>query len=105
MHLEGAQGELIVGRHENDGGHGPSVELFQHIEAVQLRHLHVQENQVGFVSADGGERVAPVGALAKDFDVRLLVQQLSDPFPRQRFVVHNQRSDFRRHHTSAEAVG
>ena len=105
MHFEGAQGELVVGRHENDGGHCPAVELFQHTEAVQLRHLHVKENQVGFVSADGGGRVAPVGTLAEDLDVRLLAQQLANPFPRQRFVVHNQRSDFRRHHTSAEAVG
>jgi len=43
---------------------------------------------------DMGDRVAPVGAFADDFDVRLLVQQLANPFPRQRFVVHNQRSDF-----------
>ena len=97
MHLEGTQGELVVGRHENDRGHGLSIDLFQHTEAVQLRHLHVQENQIGFVPSDGGERISPVSAFAEDIDIRLLVEQLANPLSRQRFVVDNQRPNFSIH--------
>ena len=74
VHLEGAQGELDVGRHENDGGHGRAVEPFQHAEAVQFRHLHVEKDQIGFLSADRGHCLAAVGALASDFDVGFLLQ-------------------------------
>ena len=51
---------LIVGRHENHRDRW--VDQFQHLEAIQLRHLHVQEHQVRLVLRDRLHRLESVGA-------------------------------------------
>ena len=44
MRVEGAHRVLVVGGDENDGGTG--LDQLQHFEAVELRHLDVEEEQV-----------------------------------------------------------
>jgi hypothetical protein len=46
MRLEGAQGELVVGGHEDHRGHTADANRLQHVEAVDLGHLNVQEEQI-----------------------------------------------------------
>ena len=46
MRLEGAQGELVVGGHEDHHGHTTDADRLQHVEAVDLGHLNVQEEQI-----------------------------------------------------------
>ena len=46
-HLERLNGVLIVCGYENDDRATLGIELLQNSEPVQLRHLHVQEHQVG----------------------------------------------------------
>jgi hypothetical protein len=42
---------------------------FQHFEPGKFGHLHVKENQVGFLLVDGFQPVETVFALANQFNV------------------------------------
>ncbi len=90
MHLEGPQRVLVVGGDEDHHRQGGRVQLLQHLEAVQLRHLHVEEDQIGGVPADRLDRLPAVGALAADLDVLEAVEQRAHAFSSQRLVVHDQ---------------
>ena len=81
VHLEGAQGVVVVG--------GASVHSAQHGEAVHLGHLHVEEQQVRRVLLDGGHSLAPIGALADNLDVAVGGEQrqpakISNPLTQRR---------------------
>src|SRR5258705_523566 len=68
--LERGNRVIIESRDENDGRHLVGADLGNHIEAIELRHLHVEEYQIGLVHADGGNGLESVLTFANDFDVR-----------------------------------
>src|SRR5262245_1737613 len=90
MHLERLEGIAIVGGDEDHDWHGRVRQAGENAEAVQERHLHVEEHEVGLESPQFGERLLAVAALAEDIDVRVALQQVADTLPRQRLVVHDQ---------------
>jgi hypothetical protein len=47
VHLEGAQRVLVVGGDEHDDRHRARSDRLHHVEAAHLRHVHVQEHDVG----------------------------------------------------------
>jgi hypothetical protein len=84
--VEGAHGVLIVRGDEDHHGCLRGFDQFQHLEAVQLGHLHVEEEQVGAGFRDGLDRFEPVGAFGGDDDVRVRGQQLAQ-IPTGQFLV------------------
>ena len=90
--LERPQRVLIVGGDEDDERHALGADRLDHLEAVHLRHLHVEEHQVRRVIQDGGDGLLAVAALADDLDVRLGAKQARQPLARERFVVDDQAS-------------
>src|SRR5204863_6732057 len=52
-HLEGAKRVLIVRRYEDDQRHLLGADGLNHLEAVHLRHLDVEEHEVGRQLDDG----------------------------------------------------
>jgi hypothetical protein len=87
MHLERAERVLIVSRDEDDR-HAAADEL-EHFEAAQLRHLHVQKQQVGREFADRLDGFEPVRALGDDLHARMRAEELADDGARERFIVHD----------------
>ena len=67
--LEGLERVLIVGGHEDDEWHPLAADGLDHVEAVHLRHLHVEEDQIGRVVLNRGDGLFAVAALADHLDV------------------------------------
>jgi hypothetical protein len=80
---------LIVGRYEDDRRHAVGANRFDDLEPVHLRHLDVQEDEIGGQIVDGGERLLAVAGLRDDLHVRLRRQQAGDPLSGQRLVVRD----------------
>ena len=91
--LEGLEGVLVVGGHEDHRRHLLGADLLDHAEAVAGRHLHVEEHQIGLLVLDRVDRLLAVGALADQLDVLFLLQQADDALARHRLVVHDHRPD------------
>jgi hypothetical protein len=93
LRLEGAQGELVVGGDEDHYGHTAGADRPEHVEAVDLRHLDVQEEQVRRRLLDHPDRFPAVRALGDDLHVPGLREQAADAPARQRLVVHDHGAD------------
>ena len=87
MHFERAQRVLIVSGRE-DHRHFPADQL-EHLEAVQLRHLHVEKHQIGVELRHRLDGIEAVAALGHHLDARMCGDVLADHRPRQRLVVHD----------------
>ena len=88
--LEGLHRETIVGGDEHDHRQLVRLQLGQHVEARQPRHLDVEEHEVGLLFADRVERLAAVAALPDDLDVVGHAQAQLQTAPRQRLIVDQQ---------------
>ena len=64
--VEGAHGVLVIRGEEDDDRGFFGGDVGQHAEAVFARHLHVEEEQVGALFFDGGDRFKAVITLASD---------------------------------------
>ena len=89
MNLEGTQCVLIVGSGEDDR-HLSAYEL-QHFEAVQLRHLDVQEEQIRLQFGDRLHGFKSISTLGDDLYFRVLGQKLTYHLTREIFVVDDDR--------------
>ena len=69
VHLERPQRVLVV-RGDEDRPALVAPEQLEHLEAVQLRHLHVEQHQVGRQLGHRLDRLEAVAALGHDLDVR-----------------------------------
>src|SRR5579872_1226959 len=87
MHIEGADGIFIVGSNEYDGP--IRANQLEHFEAVQLRHLNIEEEKIGFEFANHLHRIESVGALRNDFNFTVRRKELSNHLTREFFVVDN----------------
>ncbi len=68
------------------------LQLGQHVEAGESRHLDVEKNQVGLELANGLQRLATVAALPDDLDVVGHAQPQLQAAPRERLVIDQQRA-------------
>ena len=94
MHLESPHRIPIIGRDKNDGGHPLAGDRVEDRETIHLRHLHIQVDQVGPGSLDGGNGLLSIRTLAHNLDLRIVTEESANAFPAQRFVIHDERSDF-----------
>ena len=78
----------VVRGDEHDGG--LLVEELEHLEAVQLRHLHVEEEDVGRELRDRLHRLEAVRALADDHDLGIALQLLPQRAARELLVVDDE---------------
>jgi hypothetical protein len=89
VHVEGAQGVVVVRGHEHDPGRhrGASEE----IEPRFARHLDVEEDDVRLLPGEMSRRLAHARRLSAHFDFGMHRQQRAQLLPRQALVVHDQR--------------
>src|SRR5687768_13361159 len=92
VHVESANGEAVEGRDENDGN--VPADQFEDVEAVQLRHLHVEQQQIGLTLHHRLHGLEAVGAFRDDLDVGVRRQQLAKNGARELFVVNDDDADW-----------
>ena len=85
--LEGAQGVLIVGRDEDDSGRDIAAQKFEHVEAVALGHLHIEEEQIWLVVSDHRRSVKAGATFGDDLNCGVEPQEDGKIASRERFVV------------------
>ena len=87
MDLEGANGVSIVRRHEHHFRQSCRIEVFDDLEAIHSRHLHVEEDEVGLRALDRLDGRRAVGAHGHDVDVGLQAEQRLNAVAAELFVV------------------
>src|SRR5215213_8990965 len=97
MNVEGFESILIERGHEDDRLNVLRSNAGQHVEAVHLRHLDVEKDQIGRERVDGLDRLTAIPALLENLDVRLSVEQHTQVAPRQRLVIYYDCPDLRGH--------
>ena len=99
VHLERLHRELIVRGHEDDEGKLPLGFLHgvEHLEAVDFRHLHVEDHDVRARLANRGDGARAAQRFAHDLDVRVLREERAKPGERRRLVVDRHDAKSGRH--------
>ncbi len=87
MNVERPERVLIVGGGEDDRHR--AAEQLDHLEAVQLRHLDVEEHQVWRELGHGLHGLETIAALGHDLDAWMRLQVFTDDRPRERLIVHH----------------
>ena len=62
MHFERLEGVCVVGGDEDDGRQPLRLGRLQDLEAIQVRHLHVEKHEIGVLGDDRFHRFAPARA-------------------------------------------
>ena len=94
--LEGAHGVGVVGGHEHGGRQRLGAQRLQHLEAVDLRHLHVEEHQLDPRALDQ-RRGVDADAVADHGDLGIGLQDGPQRRAGERLVVDDRRADRRPH--------
>ena len=87
MHVELADGVLVVGGDEHDAGDRIRSDGLQNVEAVHFLHLHVEKEHIRRCLLDGRDGIG-AAALARQLEIR--AQQNADGIARQWLVIHDQ---------------
>src|SRR6266550_901304 len=90
--IERAHRVLIVRRDEHYGGRQVIAQEFEYIEAVTLRHLHIEEDEVGLLAANLFEAFLPRPTFADVLNFGIEPQQHSQIAARERLIVYHQRT-------------
>jgi signal transduction histidine kinase len=86
----------VEGGEDDDPGYGAgSDDAAGRLDAVEHRHPHVHERDIGRQARDSGDRVLPVGGLPDHLEVRLAVDHHTKPHPHELLVVGKQHADHR----------
>src|SRR5215213_3147716 len=93
MHLESAYGILIVGSYEDDIRSGLWIERLEHLEAAQLGHLNVQEDEVRPERLDRIYCFTTIRTFSHYLDFRILGQHLANHLAGEWFIVDDQRAN------------
>ena len=112
--LEGAQGVIVVSRDEHDGWRpGPilrplvrvaALEGLDDLEAIDFRHLDIEEDEVGVGIVDGAQRFGAVRTFGYHFDVGVLGEQRPHALTRELFVVDDRDANLGRIGNQSAAV-
>src|SRR5689334_16469040 len=85
---------LVISGHKDNHRQRLSGEMLQRLKAVHLRHLHIEENQIGRQRANARYCLRAITAFFDEFDVRVAFEQDAEVTPRQRLIINNNGSDF-----------
>src|ERR1700691_1622736 len=101
VHFECTNGVRIVSRDEDIYGSaaGRWLHIFDDSKTIQIRHLHIEKNDVGMKFIDLLHRAYSVRRLAYDFNAVVFGQIATDTAPGDRFVIDDE--DSRLHANSA----
>src|SRR6476661_3694987 len=101
VYFECTNGMRIVGCDEDINGSGADrwLHVFDDSKTIQIRHLHIEKNDVGMKFVDLLHRTDSVRRLAYNFDVVVFGQIATDTAPGDRFVIDDE--DSRLHANSA----
>src|ERR1051325_739649 len=91
LHFERAQRVLVMRRDEDDGRR--AIEQREHFEAVELRHLDVDEEDIGIVLRHGANGFESVRAFGDDLEFFVGSEVLAQHVARERLVVDDDRTD------------
>ena len=87
VRVKGVDRVAVEGRHEHHHRHAGLRDAAQHLEAVDARHLDVEEHEVRRVGGDRFDRLAAIRALRDDLEVVESAQAQLEPAPRERLVI------------------
>ncbi len=90
MHRERLERVGIMRRHEDDERHLLRADGTDNIEAIEHRHLDVEQHEVGGVGCDGGDGTGAVAAFAGDNDAGVIREQGSQVSPGEGLVVDDE---------------
>ena len=92
MDLEGTERMLVVGSHKDDRHF--VADQFEDLEAVELRHMNVEEEQVGLELRNHLDGFKSIGALAHDFNFGMALQQFAQELAGKFFVLDDYGAGF-----------
>ena len=114
VNFECFQCMVVVRRHEHDRRGFASVpqrsfgiaalQGLDDVEAVDIGHLHVEEDQVGILIVDGAQRFGAVRTLGNDLDVVVLSEERPHALARELFVVDDRDANLVRIGNQSAAV-
>src|SRR6266436_9458586 len=77
MYLKGTDGILIVGSNKDDV-RLVLVQRFEHLKTTHLRHLDIQEDQIGRCRVNRLDRSATISTLTYDLRLRIAFKHLAN---------------------------
>src|SRR3984885_7027978 len=94
VHLECTNGMCIVSRDEDiyRSGAGRWFHILDDSKTIQIRHLHIEKNDVGMKFIDLLHRAYSVRRLAYNFNAVVFGQIATDTAPGDRFVIDDEDS-------------
>jgi hypothetical protein len=94
VHFKCANGVHIVSRDEDIYGSGPVhwLHILDDSKTIQVRHLHIEKNDVGMKFIDLLHSTDSVRRLAYNFNAVVFGQKATDTAPGDRFVVDDEDS-------------
>src|SRR5258705_12557629 len=90
VHAKRLEREFFVRGDKDDRRHPLGADRADHTEPVDLRHLHVEQDEVGLERFDRLDRRLAVGAVTNGFELRILADQLAQPCAGQGLVVDDE---------------
>src|SRR5213075_3375296 len=101
VHFEGTNGVRIVSCDEDINGSGADrwLHIFDDSKTIQIRHRHIEKNDVGMKFVDLLHRTDSVRRLAYNFNVVVFGEIATNTAPGDRFVIDDE--DSRLHANSA----
>ena len=87
MDLERLERVVVEGGDEDD--RLIASDELEHFEAIELRHLDVEQEQVRLEIRDGLDRLEAVGALGDDLHLVHVSQKFAHDSPRELLIVHD----------------
>src|ERR1700741_1309820 len=101
VHFECTNGVRIMSRNEDINGSwaGRWLHIFDDSKTIQIRHLHIEKNDVGMKFIDLLHRTYSVRRLTYNFNAVVFGQIATDTAPSDRFVIDDE--DSRLHENSA----
>ena len=87
VRLEGAQRMVRISGDEDEQRRLHLHQALDHREAVEARHLDVEEDEIGLVGLDRADRLAAVRAGVDDLDILMRLEAELQPLDGERFVV------------------
>ena len=97
MNVERFESEFIVSGDEDDVGAVGGREVLEDIEAVEFRHLDIEEDKVGFEFIDESNGGLPVVGFAYNINFRRGGEEVAQAFASEFLVVDNDGANFGGH--------